>query len=186
VLTADDPLPRRPQRILVAGLSGAGKTTLARRLGQLLDLPHTELDALHHGPGWVPRPDFLTDVRALAADDRWVTEWGYSSARPILTPHADLLVWLDLPFRVSLGRVVRRTLRRRWHREVLWNGNLEPPLNTYFTDREHVVRYMITTRHKYDGLVPAAAAERADLTVVRLRRRHDVDRWLRSSVVPLA
>ena len=34
-------------RIVVVGTSGAGKTTLARRIAALLKLPHIELDAIN-------------------------------------------------------------------------------------------------------------------------------------------
>lgn len=126
-LGADDALPMQPRRILVAGVSGAGKTTLARRTGAALGITHTEIDGLFHGPGWTPRPEFLDDVRALVAAPTWVTEWQYDAARPLLADAADVLVWLDPPFPRTFGRLVRRTLRRRWHREVLWNGNVEAP-----------------------------------------------------------
>lgn len=178
--TSPDHSTAPPRRVLVAGLSGSGKTTLAARLAPLLGVPHVELDGLHHGPQWVPRPTFLDDVEALAARDAWVTEWQYSAARPLLAARADLLVWLDLPFRVSLARVVRRTLRRRVRGEVLWNGNVEPPLRTIFTDREHVVRYMVATRHKYDTLVPDTLARHPRLTGVRLRSTAQVEEWVTS------
>ncbi len=180
VPTRPDPQRPRPRRVLVAGLSGSGKTTLAARLAGVLEIPHVELDSLHHGPGWVPRPTFLDDVRGLAEGDAWVTEWQYTPARPILAERADTLVWLDLPFRVSLARVVRRTLRRRIRREVLYNGNVEPPLRTFLTDREHVVRYMVATRHKYDALVPDALAAHPRLTGVRLRTSAEVAAWVDS------
>jgi adenylate kinase family enzyme len=186
VLTATDPLPHRPRRILVAGVSGSGKTTLAARVGALLDLPHTEIDALHHGPGWQRRPEFEADVDAFTAGDTWVTEWQYATARDPLAERADTLVWLDLPFPLVLGRVVRRTLRRRIRHEELWNGNHEPPLRTFLTDPQHVVRWSISTRNKYRELVPEAAAAHPHLTVVRLRSRRDVDRWLRDVVQRLA
>ena len=116
LLGPDAPLPTAPRRVLVTGASGAGKTTLARALSVRLGLPHTELDALFHGPGWRPRPEFLEEVRRLAAAPTWVTEWQYGPARPLLLARADLVVWLDLPRRVVMTRVVRRTLRRRRRR----------------------------------------------------------------------
>lgn len=42
--------------MLVAGMTGAGKSTFARRLAAVVELPYIELDALYHGPQWVPRP----------------------------------------------------------------------------------------------------------------------------------
>jgi adenylate kinase family enzyme len=185
VLTADDPLPHRPSRITVAGVSGAGKSTLARRLGALLELPYTELDALHHGPGWTRRPEFEAEVDALVAGERWVCEWQYDDVRPLLTARADLFVWVDLPFPLVLSRVVRRTVRRRVRREELWNGNREGPLHTFLTDPEHIVRWSIRTRHVNRERVPAVAAARPDLPVVRLRSGREVHRWLRRAVEPL-
>ena len=186
MLSASDPLPYRPERIAVAGVSGSGKSTLARRVADVLDRPYTEMDALHHGAGWTRRPAFESDVAALLAAGRWVTEWQYADARPQLAEQADLMIWVDLPFRVALSRVVRRTVRRRVRREELWNGNQEGPLLEFFTDREHIVRWAISTRHLYDERVPAVAAGRPDLPIVRLRTRSEVDRWVRDVIRPLA
>ncbi|MFN2496238.1 MAG: hypothetical protein ABR608_10080 [Pseudonocardiaceae bacterium] len=74
-----------------------GQSTLSRALSALLSVPYHELDAFYHGPRWVPRPQFTADVIALAATERWVTEWQSSAVRPILLARADLIVWLDLP-----------------------------------------------------------------------------------------
>lgn len=171
---------RDPRRIVVAGVSGSGKTTLAARIAERLGVEHVELDGLHHGPGWVRRPEFLDDVHALVAREAWVTEWQYADARPILLAHADLMVWLDLATWRVMGQVVRRTVRRRLGRQVLWNGNTEGPLWTFFTDREHIVRWAWQTRHKYDRLDERVAAERADLPVVRLRSHREAAQWLAS------
>ncbi len=176
MLRATDPLPARPRRVVVAGVSGVGKTTLAARISEVLGIPHTEIDALFHGPDWTPRPEFVDDVQRLVAGEAWVTEWQYSAARPLLTARAELLVWLDLPFAtVTLPRVVARTVRRRLRREHLWNGNVEPPLRTFFTNPEHIVRWSISTRGTYRERVPA---QDATLPVVRLRTAGEVERWL--------
>jgi adenylate kinase family enzyme len=178
VLGPHDPLPRRPHRVLVAGTSGAGKTTLARAVAGVLGVPHTEIDALYHGAGWVPRPSFEADVAAFTAGPAWVTEWQYPSVRELLADRADLLVWLDLPLRTVLRQVVVRTLRRRLGRQVLWNGNLEPPLRTFLTDREHIVRWAWSSHRPTGERVRAVERSRGQLVVVRLRSRREARRWV--------
>ncbi|WP_104163951.1 AAA family ATPase [Cryobacterium sp. N22] len=179
MLSSDGALPHRPRRVLVAGVSGTGKTTLAARIAVLTGGPHTEIDGLFHGPNWVPRPEFADDVRAFIAAESWTTEWQYSAAREVLAERADLLVWLDLPFlRVTLPRVIRRTVRRRVRREELWNGNVEPPFRTLLTNREHIVRWAISTRRNYEERVPLVELQHPHLVVVRLRSQREVEQWL--------
>ncbi|WP_432547628.1 P-loop NTPase family protein [Kineococcus sp. SYSU DK004] len=183
LLGPDDPLPHRPHRVLLAGTSGSGKTTTAARVAELLGAPHVEIDALFHGPGWVPRPGFVDDVHRFSAGPAWVTEWQYDQVLQHLAERADLLVHLDPPRRVVLRQVVRRTLERRLRRQELWNGNVEPPLRTFWTDPEHVVRWAWNTHPRTAARVQALRRDRPDLPVVRLRSRAEVRRWLRG---PLA
>lgn len=178
LLDSETPLSHRPARVVVAGTTGAGKSTLARRIGELLGLPYTEMDALFHGPGWTPRASFVEDVRALVDAPRWVTEFQYDAARPLLAERADLFVWLDLPRSLVMARVVRRTLGRALRGEVLWNENREPPLRTFFTDRDHVVRWAWRTHGDNRARMRAIVAARPDLPVVRLRTAREVERWM--------
>lgn len=173
------------RRVLVVGTSGAGKTTLAGRISARLGIEHVEIDALYHGPAWTPRPEFLDDVRAFAAREGWVTEWQYAAARPLLLKRATLVVWLDLPLWLRLTRVVRRTVRRRWRRTELWNGNVESSLWRSFTDPEGIIRWAWHTRHKYDDLPgQLTAAGRGDLPVIRLRSASEVEGWLATLSAP--
>jgi adenylate kinase family enzyme len=54
----------RPQRISIVGSTGTGKTTYARRLAEVLGVPHTELDAIAWQPAWtiLPREEFRARV----------------------------------------------------------------------------------------------------------------------------
>ncbi|MCK6080620.1 AAA family ATPase [Microbacterium sp. EYE_5] len=187
MLSADDPLGFSPHRVVVAGTTGVGKTTLARRLARLWDLEHTELDSLFHGPGWTPRPEFLDDVRRVASGERWVSEWNYFGAGggQLLGERADLAVWLDLPRRVARTRLLRRTVRRRIRREPLWNGNTEPPLWTVFRDPDHILRWEMRTHGTWRERMPRVSAD-YDLPVVRLTRARDVDRWLAGPAAEVA
>src|SRR6185312_6271701 len=178
MLSAADPLPHRPRRVLVAGVTGSGKTTLASRLSRILQLPHTEIDSLFHGPNWEPRADFMSDVDRLTREPGWVTEWQYSAARPLLAERADTLIWLDFPVWLSMSRLVRRTVRRRVRRTELWNGNYEGPLLGAFTDSDHIIRWGWRTRNKLKALVPPLEAGHPGLVVVRLTSPREVETWL--------
>lgn len=184
MLCADDPLPFIPERVLVAGVSGSGKTTLSGRIGALWGLRHIEIDSLFHGANWTPRPEFLDDVRAFAAEDRWVTEWQYTSkgTDAILAPRAQLALWLDYPYRVVRGRLMRRTLARGILRRELWNGNREKgPWNLLNRDpEENILAWQRATLHKWDERFPEMQERFPHLTVVRLRHPRETERWLRS------
>ncbi len=179
LLTWLDPLPAVPSRVLVAGTSGSGKTTLATRISLAWQLPRVELDALHHGENWVPRPTFAEEVEAFAAQPRWVTEWQYTDKLGLtLLGRADLVVWLDHPGHLVMRQVIGRTLRRRLRREVLWNGNMEAPLRTIFTDREHIIRWAWNTRGSAGRRVAGLLAERGEqVHVVRLSGRRQLTAW---------
>jgi adenylate kinase family enzyme len=118
------------RRVCVYGPSGSGKSTLARALGNRLGLPVVELDAIYHArPGWgVLSPlEFRAAAEAVLAahPHGWVVEGNYDSVRPLFLPHADLVVWLRLPWVAVYPRLVRRTFRRCASRELLWGGNRE-------------------------------------------------------------
>lgn len=179
MLDSTDSLCHSPRRVLVAGVTGVGKSTLCRRLAVVLGLPYVELDSLHHGPNWTPLASFEGGVDAFIAGPQWVSEWQYSVVRDRMLGRADTLVWLDYPRRVALGRLVKRTIGRRIRREVLWNGNVEPPLRTFFTDPEaNIIRWEMKTHAALRGVVPALEERSPQLQIVRIAGQRELDAWL--------
>lgn len=180
-----DPLPHRPRRVIVAGCSGSGKSTACRAISALLGLPYTELDGLFHGSGWIPRPEFLDDVTALAGGPSWVAEWQYDQVRPLLLSRADTFVWLDLPRWRVISALTWRTMIRRLRRVELWNGNIEPQLWTFFTDPEHILRWAWSSYQPSRQRGRAVLAAENGPVVVRLRSRREVRDWLAGPVTAL-
>jgi adenylate kinase family enzyme len=116
-------------RIAITGPSGSGKTTLAAELARTARLRHVELDALYHGPNWEPCTiEVLRERVAAATDgDDWVADSTYHTLLgDFVVERADVLVWLDLPVRLVLWRLLRRTHVRNRDKVELWNGNVEP------------------------------------------------------------
>ncbi len=174
MLSFRDPV-HRPGRVVVAGVSGVGKSTLAQRIADALSLPYTEIDGLYHGAGWIPRPEFLAEVELFTREPAWITEWQYRDARPMLSARADTLVWLDLPSAVAVSRVVRRTISRSRTRLELWNGNTEPGMWHALVNREGIIRWALAHQRTYRRTVPIAAREHPHLQVVRLRSQREVE-----------
>jgi adenylate kinase family enzyme len=173
-----DALPPSTRRILVAGASGAGKTTLREIISDALQVPTVEINSLYHGPDWTVRPTFISDVDQFTSGPAWVVEWQYSEVKPLLLSRSDALVWLDHSRWTVMRRVVHRTLHRQIRREQLWNGNYEPPLWTLITDPEHVVRWSWQT-HNQRAREALAVADNSDRPiVVRLSGQTEVDEWL--------
>jgi hypothetical protein len=107
-----------------------------------------------------------------------VTEWQYSSVKPLLLSRSDVLVWLDHTRWTVMHRIIRRTLQRRIFRQQLWNGNYEPPLRTIFTEPEHIVRWAWDTYHRRRNEALEIALNMDHPVVVRLSSQRDVQAWI--------
>jgi len=166
---------------VVSSTSGSGKTTVARALACRFDVPYVELDALVHGPGWVETPDeeLVARVAPVVATDGWVIDGIYwHKLGHLVVDAADVVVWLDLPVRVWLPRLLRRTWRRVREREELWNGNRET-FRTAFWGRDSLLVWAFRQHVRRRREWPATLAH---LPVVRLRTAADVDRFLSEPV----
>jgi adenylate kinase family enzyme len=170
------------RRVNVRGPTGSGKTTTSRRLAAALGVPHIELDALHWEPNWSepPAEEFRARVGTAldAAANGWVVDGSYDGKlRGLVLERADTLVFLDLPLRVCLTRIWRRTWRRLVHREQLWNENRETFRNA-FLSRNSLFLWLLKTHTRYARTLAARAANYPHLRLVHLRSPAEVERFL--------
>jgi shikimate kinase len=174
-------LPRAAGRyVILSSASGCGKTTVGRRLAARRNVRFLELDALVHGPGWAETSDaeLRRLVEPVLAEPGWVIDGSYSrKLGSMVLDAADTVVWLDLPIRVWLPRLVRRTARRIGRREELWNGNRET-LKGAFGGRESLFVWAFRSHFRRRRSYPRTLAR---YEVVRLRTPAQVERWLETS-----
>lgn len=116
-----------PERILVYGVTGSGKTALAERISGVTGIPWHAVDDLTWEPGWVPVPngEQRRRVEAICAGERWVLDTAYGSWIEIPLARAELVVALDYPRRLSLLRLIRRSVARAVDGHPICNGNRE-------------------------------------------------------------
>ena len=86
------------KKVLVVGCGGAGKSTLARAMGERFGLPVVHLDRLWWLPGWVERGRAEFDVLLAAelAKPAWVMDGNYSRTFARRLQYADFCLYMDI------------------------------------------------------------------------------------------
>jgi len=140
------------------------------------------MDALFWKPDWVETPDeeLFAQVDRQTDQPTWVLDGNYSRTRPIVWPKADTVVWLDYPFLVIFGQLLKRTFRRVLTKEPMWGGCVES-WRVMFS-KDSILVWCMTTHRRRKKNYPRALAkpEHAHLTFVHLRSRRQTKRWLAS------
>ena len=103
------------KRILIIGSGGAGKSTVATKLGQFLNLEVNHLDKCYWRPGWVepPREVWVQTVTDLISRDSWIIDGNYSGTLEVRMHRCDTIVFLDMSRLVCVWRIVKRNLQYR-------------------------------------------------------------------------
>lgn len=169
------------KRVNVVGMTGSGKTTLARQLAERLGVPHVELDNLSWEPNWTLAPPkvFRARVDTALAGDGWTCDGNYSAVRELVWSRADTVVWLDYSLPVIFARLFRRTNRRIFSGELCCNGNREQFRLAYLS-RESLYVWLLKTYWRRRREMPERLADpkSAHLTVLHFRSPRATHDWL--------
>jgi len=172
------------RRIVLLGAGGAGKSTLARSLGQRLGIPVIHLDRAYWNPGWVetPREVWVRRQEGFLAGEAWIVDGNYGGTLDLRLARADTVILLDLPRVTCLLRVLRRSLRRA-PRPDMAPGCPERWDLDYLRFLWWVWTY--PSRRRPD-LLRRLAALPPSVRVIRLRSARDGERWLAALPPPAA
>ncbi|MGH9124873.1 MAG: adenylate kinase [Acidimicrobiales bacterium] len=167
-------------RVLVYGVTGSGKTTLAGRLADRTGSPWFSIDEVMWLPGWqeVPAQQQRELVLTICAGERWILDAAYGKWLDIVLARADLIVALDYPRWISLGRLLRRTFVRIVTRPQVCNGNIETLRVSLARDSIIVWHFRSFARKR--ARIRAWAADPGGPAVVRLTSPRAARLWLAS------
>jgi adenylate kinase family enzyme len=167
-----------PRRVLVYGVTGSGKTTLAARLAVVTGLPWHSVDDLTWEPGWVtvPMDEQRRRIEAICAGDCWILDTAYSQWLDVPLARAELIVGLDYSRTVSLARLVRRTVIRALDKRPICNGNVET-WRTMFA-KDSILWWHFRSFARKRARMRAWAAAPATPATMLFRSPAETERWV--------
>ena len=172
------------QRIIIIGTTGAGKSTLAGQLSQILDIPHIELDGLFWKPDWEESTteEFRQKVEDTLKEvgDKWVSDGNGRRVRDIVWNAGDTLIWLDYPLYVTLPRLFFRTVGRVVNKTELWNGNRETFSSQFFSQNSLFV-WAFKNHNRLKKIYTAIIEEKQfpNLQVLHFKHPRELESWLK-------
>lgn len=103
------------KKILIIGSGGAGKSTLARRLGEITGIEVVHLDRIYWRTGWrePSNEEWQEILENELKKDEWIMDGNFGGTMELRLAACDAAIFLELPRAVCVYRVVKRRLKHR-------------------------------------------------------------------------
>ena len=106
------------ERIMIIGCGGAGKSTLARALGEKTGLPVVHLDRIWWSPGnWqhLSREEFDRLLMIEVGKPRWILDGNFNRTLKVRLEKCDTVIYLDMSRWVCLKNWIGRVIKNWGH-----------------------------------------------------------------------
>ena len=118
------------ERIIIFGFSGGGKSTLARKMGEILGIEPTHFDRLHWLPNWVEstREYKREMIKPVLERDKWIIEGNYCQIYwQERLERADTVIFIDVNRFTCLWQA--------WKRSRVYKGKTRPDMGEGCTEK---------------------------------------------------
>ena len=173
------------KRINIIGTSGSGKSTFSKRLAEVLDYPHYEMDALFWKPDWRESTDeeFFAALRKATAGSHWILDGNYNRTIAVKWANADTVIWIDYSFSRTVVQAIKRALVRSITRKEIWQGTgNKESFQKNFLSKDSVLLWTIKTykrnKERYEELM--RDSEFQHINFVRLTTPSEARRFIES------
>ncbi|WP_077624416.1 DNA topology modulation protein [Sediminibacillus massiliensis] len=160
------------QKIAIIGSGGAGKSTLAKQIGTILNLPVYHLDAYFWKPGWepIPKKELISYHQEIFQQDGWIIDGNYSSTMEMRLQAADTVIFLDY----STIRCLYGIIKRRFQ----YRGKTRPDMGKGCPERLDPQFVLWVARYKQQKapIVKQKLRNAGNITIYHLKKpRHTKD-----------
>ena len=165
------------KRVMLIGSGGAGKSTLARKMGAILNLPVHHLDRLHWQPNWTatPKEEWQEIQTDLCAEEEWIIDGNYGGTMDIRLAACDTVVFLDLSRWLCIFRALKRSMVHSGKRSPDMAEGCDEHFDLVFL--RWIWEYPAIKR---PWILQQLAAMKNDKHVFVLKTRKEIDRFLQS------
>lgn len=102
------------KKILIIGSCGAGKSTFAKRLHNVLGVKVIHLDQCYWKSNWTrtEKEEWESKTREFIEGDEWILDGNYRSTLDLRLSQADTVIWLDFSPLICYYRTLKRRFKK--------------------------------------------------------------------------
>lgn len=162
------------KKIMIIGCCGSGKTTLAKKLSNKLNLPLIHLDKLNWRDNWqnISKEEFDDLLWAEVIKPTWIIDGNYERTIPLRLKYCDTVIYMDYSRISCLYGVIKRV--------VMGYGKSRPDMGGYCPERfdfdfiKFVWNFNKNNRKRYYDIL----SREEDIQVIILRNRRQAAHFL--------
>lgn len=165
------------KKITILGLTASGKTTLANKMGKLLNIPVTHLDKIFwKEKGGIKQDAFVAELTEVMKADTWIIEGSMPRSKTLdmRLENADTIIFFDIPFWLVLWRQTKRFFKYYGKVRPDMAGNNKQKYPFTWAEIQHARNYPM--KDLYSKILPY----KEDKTVIVIKGPRDEKKFLDS------